>query len=126
MPSFSFESVGNFEKTDRFLKRMSRDEIFKVLDSYGAKGVSALVAATPKDSGETAQGWSYEIERRGRSYTIHWVNHHVNQGVNIAAIIQLGHGTRNGGYVQGIDYINPALRPIFEEIANDVWREVTK
>ena len=126
MPSFSFESVGNFEKTDRFLKRMSRDEIFKALDSYGAKGVSALVAATPKDSGEPAMGWSYEIERRGRSYVIHWINHHVNQGVNIAAIIQLGHGTRNGGYVQGIDYINPALRPVFEEIANDVWREVTK
>ena len=124
--SVSFDISGDFEKTYDFLKRMSRGDAFKVLEKYGNLGVDALASATPVDSGETASSWTFQVEQTGSTYSIHWMNTNVNGGVNIAIILQTGHGTGTGGYVQGRDYINPAIRPVFDKIANEVWREVTK
>lgn len=117
---------GNFEKTDRFLKRMARHEIMNVLDEFGKMGVEYLAERTPKETGKTANSWSYEVKRGFRKYSIIWSNSNVNDGVPIAVIIQYGHGTGNGGYVEGIDYINPAMKPVFKAIAEAVWKEVTK
>lgn len=117
---------GSFKKIEKFLKRANSDYFFRNLDKYGEMGVTALQNATPKRTGRTASSWRYEIEKQsGGSYAIKWYNDNVNKGVNIALIIQYGHGTGRGAYIQGIDYINPALAPIFEEIADSVWREVT-
>jgi hypothetical protein len=115
---------GNFNNTEKFLKKISTADFMRNLEKYGEMGVQALASATPIDSGLTASSWSYEIEKSSDSYTIHWVNNNVNNGVNIAIILQYGHGTGTGGYVQGRDYINPALRPIFDEIADSAWKEV--
>lgn len=119
-------SKGNFEKTDRFFKRMLRGEILRELDKYGEEGVKALADATPKDSGKTAASWDYKVEKTRDAYTIVWTNSNINDGVPIAIILQYGHGTRNGGYVEGRDYINPAIRPIFDAIAEAAWKEVTE
>jgi len=116
---------GNFNHTERFLKKMSKAEFYKVLDKYGQKGVQALSAATPVDTGKTAESWDYYVKKTSTSAYIYWTNLNVNEGVNIAIILQYGHGTRNGGYVQGRDYINPAIRPVFDEMAEAVWKEVT-
>ena len=124
--SVSFDISGDFEKTYDFLKRMSRGDAFKVLEKYGKLGVDALASATPVDSGDTAASWTFEVEQTGSTYSINWMNTNVNGGVNIAIILQTGHGTGTGGYVQGRDYINPAIQPAFDKIANEVWREVTK
>ena len=124
--SVSFDITGDFEKTYDFLKRMSRGDAFKVLEKYGKLGVDALASATPIDSGDTASSWTFEVEQTGSTYSINWLNTNVNGGVNIAIILQTGHGTGTGGYVQGRDYINPAIQPVFDKIANEVWREVTK
>ena len=96
-----------------------------MLVRYGREGVAALSAATPKDSGLTAASWDYEITHNGKETTIAFTNSNVRNGVNIAIILQYGHGTRNGGYVAGRDYINPAIQPIFDKMANEAWREVT-
>lgn len=117
-------SSGDFSKTFKFLNFMSNWKIDKVLRKYGQQGVSALAAATPVESGITANSWSYEIKTSGQTATIYWSNSNVNKGVNIAVILQFGHGTGTGGYVQGRDYINPAMRPVFDKIAEDAWREV--
>ncbi len=117
---------GNFKKTEKFFKRASDFKINSVLNKYGKKGVEALAAATPMRSGTTAGSWSYSIEKNRGGYVISWDNSNVNQGVNIALILQYGHGTGTGGYVQGIDYINPALKPIFDALADEAWQEVTK
>ena len=114
-----------FNKTKRFFKRATEAKFLQSLDRYGQEGVAALAAATPIESGKTASSWYYEIRRSGSSFSIHWGNSHVNDGVNIAVIIQYGHGTGTGGYVAGRDYINPAIRPIFDKIAENVWKEVT-
>ena len=120
-----FEVSGGFTKTERFLNRMKRREYLNVLDEFGRDGVRALRNATPVDSGATAEAWDYEI-RRTRNYTeIVWTNSNINDGVPIAVILQYGHGTGTGGYVQGRDYINPAIRPIFDEIAEKAWKVVT-
>ena len=116
---------GTFEKTEMFLKKMTKADYFRVLDAYGRAGVQALIAATPQASGQTANSWGYEIVTQKGKVSIFWTNSNVNDGVNIAVILQYGHGTRNGGYVQGIDYINPAIVPIFENIANEAWKGVT-
>lgn len=116
---------GDFKKTTKFLKKISQGDYLRILDKYGQMGVDALSNATPKDSGLTASSWSYEVHRTRGSATISWTNSNINDGVKIAVILQYGHGTNNGGYVQGIDYINPALRPVFDKIANAVWKEVT-
>lgn len=120
-----FEVSGGFTKTERFLNRMKRREYLNVLDEFGREGVQALRNATPIDSGATAEAWDYEIKRT-RDYTeIVWTNSNINDGVPIAVILQYGHGTGTGGYVQGRDYINPAIRPIFDKIAEKAWKVVT-
>ena len=121
----NFEVSGGFTKTERFLNRMKRHEYLNVLDEFGRDGVQALRNATPVDSGATAEAWDYEIKRT-RNYTeIVWTNSNINDGVPIAIILQYGHGTGTGGYVQGRDYINPAIRPIFDKIAEKAWKVVT-
>lgn len=120
-----FSHQGNFEKTDKFLENIKRMRIQNQLNKYAELGVRALSEATPKDSGATASSWGYEIEYGSERVVITWINSNVNKGVNIAVIIQHGHGTRNGGYVKGRDYINPAMRPVFDEISEKVWKEVT-
>ena len=122
----TFRHSGSFNKLEKFLNRMRNAEHLNILSKYGEAGVSALSSATPVDSGETAEGWGFSIEGGHDSTSIVWTNRHVNQGVNIAVILQYGHGTGTGGYVQGIDYINPALAPIFEQIAQAAWKEVTR
>lgn len=121
----NFEVFGGFTKTERFLNRMKRREYLNVLDEFGRDGVQALRNATPVDSGATAEAWDYEIKRT-RNYTeIVWTNSNINDGVPIAVILQYGHGTGTGGYVQGRDYINPAIRPVFDKIAEKAWKVVT-
>jgi len=121
-----FRQKGDFRKLSSFLERIK--EILKrgELDRYGKQGVEALSMATPVDTGKTASSWYYEIERRNGSLAISFNNRNINKGVPIAIILQYGHGTRNGGWVQGRDYINPAIRPIFDRIAEDAWKEVTR
>lgn len=116
---------GSFNHTDSFLQRMSKGDIFRSLDTYAQEGVEALASATPTSTGLTAALWSYEITNDGRTFTIAWTNGHVVNGVNVAILLQYGHGTGTGGYVQGRDYINPAIEPIFDKIASDVWKLVT-
>lgn len=121
----SATSPGNFDKTTKFLEFLKRGDMYNDLEQYGQRGVDALASATPRDTGETAQSWGYNIGRKKGKVTISWFNTHRVDGVNIAVIIQYGHGTGTGGYVQGTEYINPAIRPIFDKIAEDVWRQVT-
>lgn len=121
-----FKHRGDFRHTETFFDRIRRRSYVDILRKYGQAGVEALAAATPKDTGETAASWSYEIVQTGGGYSIFWNNSNINRGVNIALILQYGHGTGTGGYVRGLDYINPAIRPIFEEIANAAWKEVTE
>lgn len=116
---------GDFSKTEKFLNTISKKLYYRNLQKYAEQGVAALASATPVDSGTTANSWDYEIRQTKNSVSIYWTNSNVNKGVPIAVIIQYGHGTRNGGYVQGRDYINPAMRPIFDKIAENVWKEVT-
>lgn len=115
---------GDFSKTEKFLNSISKKLYYRNLQKYAEQGVAALASATPVDSGTTANSWGYEIRQTKNSVSIYWTNSNVNKGVPIAVIIQYGHGTRNGGYVQGRDYINPAMRPIFDKIAENVWKEV--
>lgn len=119
-------SKGDFKKADTFLEKMLELGGLGILDRYGREGVNALASATPRDTGKTAASWDYMIEREPGSTSITWTNSNINDGVNIAVIIQYGHGTGTGGYIQGIDYINPAIRPVFEHIADSIWEEVTK
>lgn len=120
-----FRQRGNFNNTEKFLKRAKKNDFYKNLDKYGREGVAALASATPIDSGITASSWGYEIKQGRGTVSIYWTNSNINKGVPIAVIIQYGHGTNNGGYVQGRDYINPAIRPVFDKITNKVWKEVT-
>lgn len=122
----TFRQKGDFSKMTRFLEKAKEAVRLGELDKYGREGVAALASATPVDSGLTAQSWSYRIEHENGSFTISFYNSNVNDGVPIAIILQYGHGTRNGGWVQGRDYINPAIQPIFDRIADSAWREVTK
>lgn len=115
---------GNFNHIEKFFNRSKELKIMEKLDAVGREGVEALSAATPKDSGKTASSWSYEITKEGGRYKVNWDNSNLNKGVNIALILQLGHGTGGGGYVEGTDYINPAIKTLFENLAEDVWREV--
>jgi hypothetical protein len=119
-------STGSWDDTTKFLDRMSKGDIFDALEAQAQRGVSALAAATPLDSGVTAASWSYEVVKNGGDYTIWWKNSHIDaDGTPIAIMLQYGHGTGTGGYVQGRDYINPAIRPIFDEIEDSVWKAVT-
>lgn len=121
----TFRHKGDFSKTEKFFNSLLKLDYLNVLERYGQAGVAALASATPKDSGLTAASWDYEITHNGKETTIAFTNSNINNGVNIAIILQYGHGTRNGGYVAGRDYINPAIQPIFDKIANEAWREVT-
>jgi hypothetical protein len=119
---------GSFAKSLVFLQRMKDRAQFRGLAKYGSIGVAALASATPVESGETAHAWYYEIVDRPGYFSIHWLNSHVEQPGNIpiAVLLQYGHATGNGGYIQGRDYINPAIQPIFDQIVSDMWKEVTK
>ena len=122
----SFRQKGDFSKLTNYLERMK--EVVKIgdLDKYGREGVAALESATPVESGLTARSWHYEIENKNGSATISFHNSNIQNGVPIAVILQYGHGTGTGGWVQGRDYINPAIQPIFDKIAENAWKEVTK
>lgn len=121
-----FRQKGDFRRTSDFLKRANRLNLDAILNQYGQEGVEALRAATPKDTGTTANSWSYAVHKGTSSITITWSNSNIVGGVPIAVILQYGHGTRNGGYVQGTDYINPAMKPIFDKIAQRAWEEVKR
>lgn len=117
---------GKFEPTRSYLKKNRSAAIRSVAERYASQGVSALAAATPVDSGATANSWDYDIQLTKDSVIISWTNTNVVDGVPIAVLLQYGHGTQNGGYVTGRDYINPALRPIFDAIAENAWKEVNQ
>lgn len=121
-----FRQKGDFRRTSDFLKRANRLNLDVILNQYGQEGVEALRAATPKDTGTTANSWSYVVHKGTGSITITWSNSNIVDGVPIAVILQYGHGTRNGGYVQGTDYINPAMKPIFDKIAQRAWEEIKR
>ena len=122
----TIESQGDWKLTRNWFDKMTKLDLSLIMNQFGKEGVSALKSATPSRSGETAASWNYEVTRTGNSWKITWTNSHVNNGVNIAVILQYGHGTRNGGYVVGRDYINPAIRPVFDKITKKAWKEVTK
>jgi hypothetical protein len=122
----SFRQKGDFSKTMRFLEKAKHAVRLGDLDRYGREGVAALASATPVESGLTASSWYYKVEYTSGSATISFHNSNIQNGVPIAIILQYGHGTRNGGWVQGRDYINPVIQPLFDKIANDAWGEVTK
>lgn len=121
----SFNIKGSAERTETFLRKMARADMFSRLDRVAAEGVAALSAATPSSSGETANSWSYKITMGRTSCRITWLNSHIDNGFPVAVMLQYGHGTGTGGWVPGRDYINPALRPIMDAIAEKAWREVT-
>ena len=122
----SFRQKGDFSKLTRYFERVKEAARFSILDKYGREGVAALASATPVESGKTADSWYYEIERQNGSATISFYNSNVNEGVPIAIILQYGHGTGTGGWVEGRDYINPAIQPIFDKLTEEAWKEVTK
>lgn len=117
-------SIGDFERTIRFLTKMKRGDYMDRIKECCERGVVALSRATPVETGKTAESWSYEIRTTFDGLVVYWTNENVINGFNVAVGLQYGHGTGTGGYVRGLDYINPAMRPIFEEIANDIWQEV--
>ena len=120
-----FSQQGDFKKATSFLERLKEIVHKSELDKYGEAGVEALRQATPLDSGETADSWYYEIEHGHEQVRLLFCNSHINKGVPIAIILQLGHGTGTGGWVEGRDYINPAIQPVFDKLADDAWKEVT-
>ena len=122
----SFRQKGDFSKLTKFLERAKETVYLGDLNKYGRQGVAALASATPVDTGKTASSWSYKIENNNGSVSISFENSNIQDGVPIAIILQYGHGTRNGGWVEGRDYINPAIQPIFDQIVNEAWKEVTK
>lgn len=122
----SISSKGNFNNTEKFLKKNMNSNFTSIFDKYGKSGVELLSSATPIDSKKTATSWKYEIKKNKKGTSIVWSNSNVVDGVPIAIIIQYGHATGTGGYVQGRDYINPAMRPLFDKITNNIWTEVNK
>lgn len=122
----TFRHKGDFSKTTRYLERAKNVVHLGLLDKYGREGVAALASATPTDTGLTASSWDYKIENAKGSITISFLNSNIQNGVPIAIILQYGHGTGTGGWVQGRDYINPAIQPVFDRIVSEAWKEVTK
>lgn len=120
----SISNSGSFNKTDKFLKKMSENSIYSVLQKYGEIGVAELAAATPIDSGRTSSAWDYRVIIDRTNARVQWYNNNENQGFSVAIGLQYGHGTGTGGYVIGRDYINPTMRPIFDKIADQVWNEI--
>lgn len=123
--NITFKVKGSWSKTETWLKKSQNLRVDSILARYGQAGVDALANATPKLSGRTAASWDYNIEKTSSGYSLTWHNMNIVNGAPIAILIQYGHGTGTGGYVRGIDYINPALKPIFEKIASDIWKEVS-
>lgn len=121
---FSLKTSGSTKKTEAFLAYMASDDIFSILDRYGRMGVEALSAATPVDTGETAASWYYQITQEDGSHILAWYNSHEVDSINIAVILQFGHGTGTGGWVEGRDYINPEMQPLFDQISADIVKEV--
>lgn len=117
---------GNFNNTEKFLKSAKELRIIQILNEYGKKGVDSLSLNTPINTGETASLWNYEIHVSKDTYKLIWTNDSMNDGIPIVILLQYGHATKNGGYIEGTDFINPAIKPIFDEITNELWREVTK
>ncbi len=117
---------GDFKNLTSFLERSKEAFNLGILDKYGRQGVAALKASTPKDTGKTADSWYYRINRNNGTVSLSFHNSNVNKGVPIAIILQYGHATGNGGYVEGVDYINPALQPVFQKLADEAWKEVKK
>lgn len=117
---------GNFNRSYKYLDKLRNLKLDRILNKYGQMGVEVLSASTPIDTGNTAGSWSYEISITGSGFSVSWNNSHANKGVNIAIILQYGHGTGTGGYVQGRDYINPALQPVFDKMAEEAWSEVRR
>ena len=122
----TFRQKGDFSKVTHYFEKLKETAKLGVLDKYGREGVAALASATPTETGLTASSWSYTIERQNGSVAIVFENSNINKGVPIAIILQYGHGTGTGGWVQGRDYINPAIQPVFDRIADEAWKEVTK
>lgn len=122
----SFRHKGDFSKLTRYLEKAKETVHLGTLDKYGRAGVDALASATPVDTGRTAASWYYEIEHEDGSVTITFNNSNIQNGVPIAIILQYGHGTGTGGWVEGRDYINPAIRPVFDKLVKEAWEEVTK
>lgn len=122
----TFKIKGDYSKVTRYLERVKEAIGKGILDKYGKMGVEALRSATPVDTGLTASSWSYEIQNDGKTAAIIFNNSNVNHGVNIALILQYGHGTGTGGWVEGRDYINPAIQPVFDQLVKEAWGEVTK
>jgi hypothetical protein len=119
------KSIGNFKDTTKFLEFMQSGKLYKDLNRFGQMGVDALASATPRDSGLTASSWGYQTGYSGTTFAISWYNTDIENGANVAVFIQYGHGTGTGGYVPGIDYINPAIRPVFDATLDYIWRQVT-
>lgn len=122
----TYKHKGDLKKTDTFLRKLLKQDLTSILHRYGQLGVEALSKATPVDTGKTAASWGYTVTETKGSATITWTNSNVNQGVPIALLIQYGHGTPTGGYVQGIDYIKPAIRPILDDLTKALWKEVSE
>ena len=123
---FIFSSKGGFNETERLLKKSLGRDYISILNRYGEMGVMALELASPVDTGLMASSWRYEIEQNGSSISLVFHNDDIENGCNVAILVQYGHGTKNGYYIQGVDYINPALKPIFDDLADKAWKEVTK
>ena len=122
---FKVKHSGNFNHTEKLFSKVKTIDYLRILDKYAREGVEALARATPIDSGITAESWDYVIEVKGKNFSISWTNNNTINGTPIVILLQYGHGTKNGGYVQGQDFINPAIKPIFDKISNNIWKEVT-
>jgi len=121
---FSLNDSGSYKNLEKFLKSFDKVDFISDLKRYGQMGVDALASATPTESGVTSSSWGYNVKGERNMARIEWFNTNVQSGSNIAILLQYGHGTRTGGYVQGQDYINPAIKPIFDKIAEDLWKQV--
>ena len=118
--------TGDFKNTTKFLERARKLSIQQIMDRYGKEGVKALTAATPVNTGETASKWGYKVSTGKGSSSVTWTNDAINDGIPIVILIQYGHGTKNGGYVSGVDFINPAIKGVMTNLADSIWEEVTK
>lgn len=121
----SFKHSGSFNKTDKFFKRVLFSDYLHIFNKYGVIGVNALSSVTPLDTGKTANSWGYKIQRSNKGVSITWTNSNMVDGIPVVILLQYGHVGKNGGYIQGLDFINPIMKPIFNKIIDDIWKEVT-